>query len=254
MHQLRQQLFLQSSKDEILLIETILRTERLELRKLQPKDIDLFYQMMSNQNVMNPVPQEVFSRSKSDDPDKAMAVAMFGASTMDLYFSGDLARTELNFGSMMSMATLVNNETEDILILKGGGMMGDKAVKTISDEMKIDELETEDPEIKITREKKTILGYNCKKAIITDADGNEMGYWFTEEIQTISTDKSAVTSKLPSLTLEYSIDRDGLIMTFTATSVDQKLDSKSKTKKFSFDIPEEYEEMTYEDFSSFVGM
>ncbi|MDG1427593.1 MAG: hypothetical protein P8P87_01815 [Crocinitomicaceae bacterium] len=56
----------------------------------------------------------------SDDPDKAMAVAMFGASTMDLYFSGDLARTELNFGSMMSMATLVNNETEDILILKGG--------------------------------------------------------------------------------------------------------------------------------------
>jgi len=120
MHQLRQQLFLQSSKDEILIIETILRTERLELRKLQPKDIDLFYQMMSNQNVMNPVPQEVFSRSKSDDPDKAMAVAMFGASTMDLYFSGDLARTELNFGSMMSMATLVNNETEDILILKGG--------------------------------------------------------------------------------------------------------------------------------------
>lgn len=81
-----------------------------------------------------------------------------------------------------------------------------------------------------------------------------MGYWFTEEIQTISTDKSAVTSKLPRLALEYSVDPDGLIMTFTATSVDQKLDSKSKTKKFSFDIPEEYEEMTYEDFSSFVGM
>jgi len=190
----------------------------------------------------------------SDDPDKAMAVAMFGASTMDLYFSGDLARTELYFASMMSMATLVNNETEDILILMGGGMMGVKAVKTISDEMKIDELETKNPEIKITREKKTILGYNCKKVIITDADGNEMGYWFTEEIQAISTDKSAVTSKLPSLALEYSIDRDGLIMTFTATSVDQKLDSKSKTKKISFDIPEEYEEMTYEYFSSFVGM
>lgn len=67
MHQLRQQLFLQSSKDEMPVIETILRTERLKLRKLQPKDIDLFYQMMSNPNVMNPVPQGVFSRSKSDE-------------------------------------------------------------------------------------------------------------------------------------------------------------------------------------------
>ncbi len=46
---------------------TIFETERLQVRKLHPIDIDLFFDMMSNPNVMHPVPQEVFNRAKSDE-------------------------------------------------------------------------------------------------------------------------------------------------------------------------------------------
>ncbi len=94
----------------------------------------------------------------------------------------------------MSMSTVVDNETEEILILMGG-MIGEKAVLTNSEEMEADQEEVEEPTVTLTKEKKEIAGYKCKKAIITDADGNEMEYWYTEDIKTVTTDKKAAISK-----------------------------------------------------------
>lgn len=188
----------------------------------------------------------------SEDPDMAMAVMMFSGSTMDLYFANDMARTDLSFGSLMSMTTVMNSATEEVLILMGG-MMGEKAVLTNSEEMELDEEEVEDPTVTLTKEKKEILGYKCKKAIITDADGNEMDYWYTEEIKTISTDSKSTISKLPGLALEYSVDREGMMMSFTAKKVKTSLDDATKESKLSMEIPDGYEEMTYEEFTSMGG-
>jgi len=44
----------------------IFETERLQIRKLNTNDSELFYELMSNPNVMNPIPQKVFSRIESD--------------------------------------------------------------------------------------------------------------------------------------------------------------------------------------------
>lgn len=189
----------------------------------------------------------------SDDPDMAMAVMMFSGSKMNLYFADDKARAELDMGAMLSMTTVVDSKTEEVLILFGG-MMGEKAILTNSEEIASDEEEVEEPTIKLTKEKKVILGYNCKKAIITDADGNEMDYWYTEDIQTVSTDNKSATAKLPGLALEYSVDRDGMLMSFTATQVETSLDTATENEKLSLVIPDGYEEMTYEEFSSFGGM
>ena len=189
----------------------------------------------------------------SDDPDMAMAITMFSGSSMDLYFANDLARTDIDFGAMMSMTTVVNNKTEEVMILMGG-MMGDKAVLTNSKEMEIDQEDTPEMTVTLTKEKKTIMGYKCKKAIITDEDGNEMEYWYTEEISTITTDKNSAMAKLPGLALEYSVDQNGMLMSFTATAVEQKLDAATIAEKLSMEIPEGYEEMTYEEFYSFGGM
>ena len=189
----------------------------------------------------------------SDDPDMAMAVTMFSGSSMDLYFANDLARTDLDFGAMMSMTTVVNNATDEIMILMGG-MMGDKAVLTNAEEMDLDEDDTPEMTVTLVKGKKEILGYNCKKAIVSDEDGNEMEYWYTEEISTITTDKKSAIAKLPGLPLEYTVDRNGMMMSFTATSVKTSLDASTIAKKLTMEIPEGYEEMTYEEFSSFGGM
>ena len=187
----------------------------------------------------------------SDDPDVAAMASMFNGSTMNLYFSKEVARTEIDFGAMMSMTTLVNAKTDEVLVLMGG-MMGNKAVLTSSDEMG-----AEDEEAAITwsykKETKKILNYTCKKAIGTDEDGEEVIYWYTEKIKPANTDKNSAVAQLPGLALQYEIDRDGMIMKFTASIVKTSLDKETKATKFKFEIPEGYTELTYEEFSSFGG-
>lgn len=188
----------------------------------------------------------------SDDPDMAMAVMMFSGSKMNLYFAEDKARAELDMGSMLSMTTVVDSKTDEVLILFGG-MMGERAILTNSEEMEADQEEVEEPTIKLTNEKKEILGYTCKKAVIIDEDGNEMDYWYTEEIQTVATDNKAATAKLPGMALEYSMDRDGMLMSFTATKVEKSLNANTILEKLTLEIPDGYEEMTYEEFTQLGG-
>ncbi len=45
----------------------ILETERLKIRVLEKTDKDFFYEMMSNPNVMLPIPQKPMNRIESDD-------------------------------------------------------------------------------------------------------------------------------------------------------------------------------------------
>ena len=111
----------------------------------------------------------------SDKEEMAMAVMMMNGSSMDLYFSDDKARTELDMGSMMSMSTVVDNVSGEVLILMGG-MMGNKAIVTSSEEMDVKEEEAPEYTVTLTKEKKEIAGYKCKKAVVTDEDGNEMEY------------------------------------------------------------------------------
>ncbi len=188
----------------------------------------------------------------SDDPEVAGMAAMFNGSTMNLYFSDDLARTELDFGSMMSISTVINSESEEVLIMMGG-MMGNKAVLTNSDEIAGDDDEELEMTWTFTKETKKILNYKCKKAIGTDADGEEIVYWYTEKIKPVNTDDNSALAQLPGLALEYEVDREGMTMTFTASVVKTSLDSATKTSKFSFEIPEGYTEMTYDEFTS-MGM
>jgi GLPGLI family protein len=116
---------------------------------------------------------------------------------------------------------------------------------------------TEDDDNEMTwtysKETKQILDYKCKKAIATDADGNEIAYWYTEKIKPAHTDDKSALAQLPGLAMEYVVDREGMIMTFTASKLKTSLDSATKKEKFKFEIPEGYTEMTYDEFTS-MGM
>jgi len=47
-------------------MKMIFKTERLQIRTLEADDADLFFEMMSDPRVMDPIPQNVFSRNESD--------------------------------------------------------------------------------------------------------------------------------------------------------------------------------------------
>ena len=74
----------------------------------------------------------------SDDPEAAMTIAMFANSSMDLFFDGDVSRVDLDMGGLMSIGTVSDAVSGEVLILLGG-LMGNMGVITSLEEMGTDE-------------------------------------------------------------------------------------------------------------------
>lgn len=183
----------------------------------------------------------------SDDPQMAVAASMMNGSTFELTFRKGATMAKMNMGAMMSMTTIVNHE--DVLILMGG-MMGNKAVKTTKGELIDSEGADMDATVELVDETKEIVGYTCKKAIVTDSDDNEIEYWYTADLKLTIEGQGNANGLIPGIALAFSIDKRGMTMSYTASSVEDKI---SDDVNFDVSIPEGYEEMTMEEMGS-MGM
>jgi GLPGLI family protein len=187
----------------------------------------------------------------TDNPDMQMAIGMMQGSTMDIYFKEKNTRAEMKMGSMMSVTTISNEDSGDILMLMSG-MVGQNAIRTSMKEM--EEKKSEQPKYDVTlvNETKEISGYTCKKAILTDEEGNESIFWYTEDIVVSKKGQSYLNEQVPGFPMQYDLNNGGLKMTMTVVTFDKKLDKKSSSL-FEMKIPEGYKEMTMEDLQK-MGM
>lgn len=105
---------------------------------------------------------------------------------------------------------------------------------------------------KITKETKTISGYKCTKAIITDEDGSEMEIWYTKEIPAIKSQNDKLPGKIDGFPMLYTMTNTQMgEMTITITV--SKVDTKAKISDSEFETPEGYEEMTQEELQQMMG-
>ena len=179
------------------------------------------------------------------------ALAMMQGSTLELFFKGEDTRTEMKMGAIMTISTITNAKTENYLMLMSG-MMGNKAVKSTLSEL--EEANPEKPvfEVVFTDETKTIEGYLCKKAIMTDENGMDAVFWYTEDIIVNKNGQHYLSEEIPGFPLEFEINQGEIKMHLVATLFEKKIGSKSK-EIFSMDVPEGYELMTVEQLAS-MGM
>lgn len=186
----------------------------------------------------------------SDNPDMEMAISMMQGSTMELYFSGDMTRSEMSMGSMMKMVTLTNGKTEEILMLMSG-MMGNSAVRSTVGELEEDNQEVPEYDVEVTTETKKIEGYTCVKTILTDADGNEMVFWTTDEVEVNKKGQSYLNDQVTGFPMQFEINQGEMQMSMLVTSFEAKI--KDSKELFDMTIPEGYTEMTVEDLKK-MGM
>ena len=186
----------------------------------------------------------------SDDPDMAMGVSMLNGASMEITFDGENSVSTMNMGAMMSITTITNDSDEVLMLM--GGMMGKKAIKTSVEEMKNSKEDEEMPdiEVQLVKGKKTVAGYDCKKAIIETEGGEDIIYWYTEEFKMANEGQGNANGKIPGIALAFETNNGGMLMSFEASEVDLKVKDKSV---FTMEIPEGYEEMSYEELSS-MGM
>lgn len=187
----------------------------------------------------------------SDNPDMQMAIGMMQGSTLDVFFKEKVTRAEMKMGSLMNITTISNETSGDVLMLMSG-MIGQNAIKTTTAELEAQNEEKPKYDVNLVDESKTIEGYSCKKAILTDEEGNESVFWYTEEINISKKGQSYLNEDVPGFPMQYDLNNNGMKMTMTVASLEKKLDKKSASL-FEMTIPEGYKEMTMEDLKT-MGM
>ncbi|MBL4862777.1 MAG: hypothetical protein JKY09_07160 [Crocinitomicaceae bacterium] len=186
----------------------------------------------------------------TDNPQMEAMISMMQGSTFDIYFKDDFSKTVVKMGAMVTMSTITDGDSEEMLLLLEG-MMGKKAIKSTLADMKAEAAEVPEHEITLVDETKEIEGYTCKKAIITDEDGNETVYWYTEEIEIKKGGQSYLSEEIPGFPLEFEVNQGGMILSLTATNFDKKI--KDADEVFDMHIPDGFDEMTLEQLQS-MGM
>jgi GLPGLI family protein len=190
----------------------------------------------------------------TDNPDMQMVVGMMQGSTMDVYFKDKTTRSEMKMGSMMTMITITNETTEDLLMLMSG-MVGQNAIKTTLTELDEQKTTEENPfTVTLVDETKVIEGYTCKKAILTSEEGLESVFWYTEDIDISKKGQSYLNDQVPGFPMQFELNNGPMKMSMTVTKIEKSIDKKKAATLFDMTIPEGYKEMTMEDLKSMGSM
>jgi GLPGLI family protein len=172
------------------------------------------------------------------------------AKSMILTIKGDKSRTEMSMGTGKTVtAGIADAESKTAVTLMD--MMGQKfAIKMNSEEIIKEMGDTNNISVETTNETKEILGYTCKKAIITSMDDStELTAYFTDELATrdINFD-NRLFRNINGVMLEYEIPNQMFTMHFEAVSVEKKNVDESE-----FTIPDGYQIKTKEEINQMFG-
>jgi GLPGLI family protein len=166
---------------------------------------------------------------------------MMDGSKMEIYFSENKTRSEMKMGNMITITTISDKDSAVILM---GGMMGNNAYKTSINTI-TKENEINDLKITLYPETKKILNYTCKKAVLSDSEGNEYVYWYTDEIKVSKKGQSYLNKDVPGMPMEFDIKNKGINMKMSVSSYDSNSNSENL---FEMKIPKDYTILTKENF------
>ena len=184
----------------------------------------------------------VYSLTFEDLPAEYEAYASMFPKEMTMYVKGEKSRTEQPSG-MGNTITIVDSKEKSMFIILD--MMGMKnAYKLTPEEMEKQKGSASKPEIVYSDETKTIAGYTCKKAEITQ-DGLTSTVYYTEEIPS---GHSKNFGDLKGFPMEYTIKANGMTIVTEVKSV-----STEKISDKFFAVPEGYEIKPYSEFPSMGG-
>ena len=175
---------------------------------------------------------------KSDDPQTSAYMSNMEGSTLEIYFIGDKLRTEMVMGEFMTQIT-IQEKGQDTTLSLIDGMMGKIATKMTENDLDDEQkLALAERQIALVDGSKEIIGYSCKKAIITDADGNESVIWYTPEILPNFRKGQYLTEEIPGMPLEMHSNWGKMEITSVAFEFSKKI--KKPEKLFDQSVPQGY--------------
>lgn len=174
----------------------------------------------------------------SDDPQASAYVDQMEGGILELYFDNNNIRTDMYLGEFMT-TTNINHKGEDTTLTLLDGMMGKIAMKTTEEDMDDEQrLAMTERRIDLVEGSKEIMGYTCKKALITGADDNESVVWYTDEIVPAYREGTYLFEEIPGVLLSMESQWGKMNMTMVAFEYKKKI--KKADKLFSLEVPKGY--------------
>jgi GLPGLI family protein len=172
------------------------------------------------------------------------ALQMLKGAEAITFIKEDKRRVDISM-PMQSTSSIMDNKSKQIVTLMD--IMGQKyLIRTTEADIKKEEEKAPETTIKYVDGTKTIAGYTCKKAEVTQKskDGKEevSTVYYTEEIP--AAEMKSAYKGLKGFPMEYTVKQGGVQMKFICKSA-----NKEKVEDSKFEIPKEgYTETTMEDF------
>lgn len=142
--------------------------------------------------------------------------------------------------SLGTQATIIDGAKNSITVLKEYGDQKYMIQLTPAD-WKDANKRYEGTTFTYTNETKTIIGYNCKKAIGRLSDGTTFNVWYTPDLVPENKDFQNANKALPGLAMEYEANMGNLNVTYTVSKI-----SFAPVTAAKFDLPKSgYRVMTY---------
>lgn len=186
----------------------------------------------------------LFKLQYNDDGLSKEEMAMLPTES-EMWFKGDKMKMKMPMGMGMESTVLVMKDQVYLLM----NLMGDKmAIKSSKEDMaKMSKSQKENKVKQLLNETKSIAGFECKKAIMSAGNGEEMVVWYTDKIKSSSSWYYQMEG-LNGFPLEFSMNTGGMDVRMIAQEV--KLDD---LKDDMFVVPEGYRIMTQAEMSKMMG-
>lgn len=187
----------------------------------------------------------------SDDVNP-MVKFMLDGSEMVIRFKDHFIRTELEM-SMISTTTIVDSEKQQGIMLMSA-MGNNMAVKMGEKDLKQQNPQAENVKITYLDDTKEIVGYVCKKAIMTitaqNGQSGELTMYYTEEILPENMNTQYTVQGMKGFPLQFEMNMQGTKVNMVAEQVSEE---NQDSALFSTEIPEGYSEMSMEDINRMQG-
>jgi GLPGLI family protein len=141
-----------------------------------------------------------YSISLADTTDRSL-VDLFKSAQYTCYLKGINSRTDLVTG-MGKQTTLLLGKNGTAVLIKEFGSQRYLTKLTAAQWNSLNQ-KYEDCKLDITEDTTRLLGFLCKKAIITLQDGTQHGAWFTTEVSPVYRDFQLMAKRLPGLLMQY---------------------------------------------------
>lgn len=165
---------------------------------------------------------------------------MLQNSRMDVFFMEEKSRIDFGMGEMFYTCIVVDNTLPRAISLNKTPK-GAFAAYIGQDQLKKNDQIDSTAKVELINETKTILGFECKKAILYQR-GEVTVYWYTEEILIDKTGNPLINQHIPGFPMSFIKIAEGMKIEYIVSFYETELEHKEVI--FSLMVPEGYKLMT----------